>query len=209
MRGRILICAAVLTFAAVLGCVVWPTGGLGSRSTAAEQSHPSTELVSLRTDAMPYCGVAMQVQKPWRMPDFAKSLDAIAADGADTVSIVVDSRQENGSSTHIFMDLRSTPTSDQMAELINHAKSLKLRVVLMPIVLLENPRNGEWRGTIKPDVWDDWWESYRNMMLYYAKLRREPTWTYWSSVQSWSALNVLARNGRRRSGKSAITSKEH
>ncbi len=40
----------------------------------------------------------------------------------------------------------------------------------MPIVLLENPRNGEWRGTIKPDVWDDWWESYRDMMLYYAKL---------------------------------------
>ncbi len=95
---------------------------LGQQDHRRRATAPSTEVVNLRTEAMPYCGVAMQVQKPWRMRDFNKSLDAIAADGADTVSIVVDSRQENGSSTHIFMDLRSTPTADQMADLINHAK---------------------------------------------------------------------------------------
>ena len=33
----------------------------------------------------------------------------------------------------------------------------------MPIVLLEAPRGNEWRGTIKPDVWEEWFDSYREM----------------------------------------------
>ena len=40
----------------------------------------------------------------------------------------------------------------------------------MPIVLLENPREGEWRGKIAPTNWADWWEDYENYLMHYAWL---------------------------------------
>jgi len=117
---------------------------------------------------LPYCGVAMQIQRIDLINEYEKSIDEIAALGADTVSIVVDARQENGSSSRIFIDVRMTPTPEQLLELIRHAKAKKLRVVLMPIVLLDNPRGNEWRGTIRPDNWNEWWDSYRQMMHHYS-----------------------------------------
>jgi hypothetical protein len=117
---------------------------------------------------LPYRGVAMQIQRVDWIPQYEKSMDEIAEDGADTVLLVIDSRQENGTSSHIYLDMRMTPTPEQLSELIDHAKSLKLRVVLMPIVLLDNPRGDEWRGTLKPDSWDDWFDSYRDMMTQFA-----------------------------------------
>src|SRR3954466_14125801 len=97
-----------------------------------------------------------------------KSIDEIADLGADTASIVVDARQENGNSSRIFIDVRMTPTPVSVMRLIRHAKDRKLRVVLMPIVLLDNPRGNEWRGTIRPDSWNEWWDSYRLMMHHYS-----------------------------------------
>ena len=38
----------------------------------------------------------------------------------------------------------------------------------MPIVLLDNPQGNEWRGTIHPDSWDDWFDSYRDMINQFA-----------------------------------------
>lgn len=117
---------------------------------------------------LPYRGVAMQIQRVDWIDQYEKSMDEIAAVGADTVLLVIDSRQENGTSSHIYLDMRMTPTPDQLGALIDHAKKLKLRVVLMPIVLLDNPRGNEWRGTLKPDSWDDWFDSYRDMMTQFA-----------------------------------------
>jgi hypothetical protein len=99
---------------------------------------------------------------------YHKNIDEIAALGADTVEIVVDARQENGTSTMIFLDQRLTPTAEQLVTLIKYARSKNLRVVLMPIVLLQNPRGDEWRGTLKPESWEDWFVSYREIIKHYA-----------------------------------------
>src|SRR5690348_4199584 len=37
----------------------------------------------------------------------------------------------------------------------------------MPIVLLESPKGNDWRGVIHPEVWEDWWDSYREMLHHY------------------------------------------
>jgi hypothetical protein len=68
----------------------------------------------------------------------------------DTVSFVIDTRQENGTSNRIYLDMRMTPSPEMLGGLIDHAKSKGLRVVLMPIVLLDNPIGDEWRGKIAP-----------------------------------------------------------
>jgi hypothetical protein len=38
----------------------------------------------------------------------------------------------------------------------------------MPIVLLDDPQGDEWRGTIKPRSWDDWFKSYRDVLVHFA-----------------------------------------
>jgi hypothetical protein len=195
MLGRWVIIAAVATYLAVVGCVVWspeqPANFAEETSMAREHPAPTSlpgpayptatsPLLNAsvpgaprsserpRPAGLPYRGVAMQVQRIDLIDQYEKSIDEIAEIGADTVSIVVDARQENGSSSRIFIDVRMTPTPEQLLRLIKHAKDRKLRVVLMPIVLLDNPRGNEWRGTIRPDSWTEWWDSYRQMQHHYA-----------------------------------------
>jgi len=105
---------------------------------------------------------------PWE-----QYVDEMAAAGANTVCLVVAGYQENCSSTSIFVDLRKTPTDGRVKSVIDHAHARGLRVVLMPIVLLENPREGEWRGKIAPTNWTDWWEDYENYVMHYAWLAEE------------------------------------
>lgn len=176
MLGRVTIFAAAVLYLAVIGCVVLPAGSGDSGSYSSSDfmddgdGGPPVPVVRAKLKGLPYRGVAMQIQKVDKIGEYKKGIDEAAALGADAVSIVVDCRQENGSSARIFMDLRMTPTAAQLSDLIAHAKSRNLRVVLMPIVLLDRPRGTEWRGMIKPEVWEDWFDSYRGMMRHYAEV---------------------------------------
>ena len=67
----------------------------------------------------------MQLQRTDWIDKYEKSIDEIAAVGADTVQFVVDARQENGKSSRIYLDMRMTPTPEQLARLIKHAKDKK------------------------------------------------------------------------------------
>ncbi len=122
---------------------------------------------------LPYRAVTMQIQRPDWMEKYKQSIDEIAAIGADTVKFVVDARQENGSSSHIYLDLRMTPSVETLKGLILYAKKKDLRVILMPIVLLDVPRDNEWRGTIKPESWTEWWGSYRDMLTHFSYIAQE------------------------------------
>lgn len=142
----------------------------GSEHTAATVAPPSLT-------GLPFKSITMQLQRPDWVDKYITSIDEIAALGADTVMFVVDARQENASSAKIYIDLRMALSQPDLERLIRHAKSKNLHVILMPIVLLDEPRNGnEWRGTIKPEAlndrkkepWDVWWESYTAMITHYA-----------------------------------------
>jgi hypothetical protein len=119
-------------------------------------------------DVEQFRGFSLQLQSASPHRPYEKYIGEIAATGANTVCLVVSAHQENCDSTSIFVDARRTPPDARLVKLIAHAHSEGLRVVLMPIVLLENPRAGEWRGKINPRNWDDWWEDYDNYILHYA-----------------------------------------
>jgi hypothetical protein len=164
---RVVVALAVVFWAGVMACVLLNSSGTSSAAGTESTSGPATRsgpaLVGL-----PYRGVGMQIQRVDWIGKYEHSIDQIAELGADTVLLVIDSRQENGKSSRIYLDMRMTPTPDQLAALIDHAKHRHLRVILMPIVLLDNPQGNEWRGTIHPDSWDDWWDSYRDMITQFA-----------------------------------------
>ena len=168
-RWWMVVVLAVGVYLAVAGCVVLSSGTSGG-GAAADPADEQPILAKGRVEGLPYRGFAMQVQRIDDMMDYGRCVDKIAAIGADTVEFVVDSKQENGSSTQIFLDMRGEPTPDKLGELIDYAHSRKLRVILMPLVLLEAPKGNEWRGQIRPDVWETWWESYRDMLHHYAAI---------------------------------------
>ncbi len=115
--------------------------------------------------------MAMQVNSGDCLPWFEKLTDDIADLGADTVLISTAGYQENSSAAAIFIDQRKTLSAGQWDQLLQHARKRGLRVVLMPIVLLTNPRTStEWRGVIQPPRWDEWWGSYDEYIMHYAKI---------------------------------------
>jgi hypothetical protein len=173
MARRAIVIVSVIVYLTAIGCVVWPgnhTAGAGQEDHSGVETTAPGESVPARTTGMPYRGVAMQVQRIDRLSDYSKSIDEIAATGADTVEFILDNYQENGSSTEIFIDQRYSPSAERLEQLINYAKHKGLRVVLMPIVLLKHPKGMDWRGTIRPDQWEDWFDSYRDMLSNYTQV---------------------------------------
>ena len=113
-------------------------------------------------------GISLQLNDARNTPHYRKYIDEIAHAGANTICLSVAGYQENGASTSIFIDARKVPPDKDLTGLIDYAHKQGLRVVLMPIVLLENPRGGEWRGKINPPDWNDWWEDYTNFVMHYV-----------------------------------------
>src|SRR5215212_2681550 len=170
MVGRGGIIAALLVYLGIsVGCVLFAPS---ESKTEVQQRTARAQHVGARPTriaGLPFRGVAMQLQRvDFLDHEYQKSIAEIVDVGADTVLFVVDSRMENGSSSRIHLDTRFTPNHQQLVGLINYAKGKNLRVVLMPIVLLDNPRGMEWRGTIKPEDWNDWWQSYRGVLYHYS-----------------------------------------
>jgi hypothetical protein len=162
MRHMIWICA-VLVYLVMVGCSLTR----GQEVPTAVTTRPATTRVAV-AEGLPYRAIGIQVQRVDWIDKYKTSIDEIAATGADTVKFVVDARQENGSSSRIYLDMRMTPTPEALAGLIQYAKARKLRVILMPIVLLDAPRGNEWRGRINPEDWNKWWDSYRDILTHFA-----------------------------------------
>jgi hypothetical protein len=176
MFGRKIIFVALLLYAAVMGCVMSATDTSSTSPSVSADDNPTAgpapapQLVHI-ANQRPFCGVAIRLQRVDWVKEYEQTIDQIAADGADTVSLVVDARQENAESTCMYVDMRKTMTVPQLSEIIGHAKSKGLRVILMPMVLLDNPADSsEWRGTLKPPSWHDWFDNYREMIEHYARI---------------------------------------
>ena len=118
-------------------------------------------------------GITLQLHSGDPKHPYEKLIDEIAETGANTLQLVVPGYQENASSTSIFLDARRGPGPRRVVELVKYAKGKGLMVVLMPIVLLSNAREGEWRGKIKPQDWGHWWGEYNSFILHNAGLAQE------------------------------------
>src|SRR5277367_764102 len=167
--GRKTFIAAFALYALVIGCVLWPTQAVPATDEQAD-AEANAGSVHATLKELPFCGATMQLHDVNNLAGYEKACDEIAGQGGDTVMFVPSASMEDGSSNLIYIDARHTMSEANLRLLIAHAEADKLRVILMPIVLLDAPKGNEWRGTIHPDDWDDWFESYQDMILYYARL---------------------------------------
>ncbi len=118
-------------------------------------------------------GISLQLHSYDLNIPFEKYVEQIAQTGANTICFSVAAFQENCASNSLFIEYRKVPSVERIAKLIKLAHDRKLRVVIMPIILLENPGAGEWRGKIDPTKRDAWWEDYESYILFYAKIAQE------------------------------------
>ena len=123
---------------------------------------------------VPYRGLAVQVHSGYQpVATFEPLLREVAALGANAVLFTTPGYMEHARSQSIYIDARKVPAPADFQELIRRATGLGLRVFLMPIVLLRNPRGNEWRGQIEPPDWEDWWAQYTEFVLYFADIARD------------------------------------
>src|SRR5437762_9350224 len=117
MLARATIVTALLAYGLVLGCVLSPAetparGGNSEAQAAAVYTPKGAPLTGL-----PFCGAGMQIQRVDWLDKYKKSMDEIAAIGADSVLLVVDMRMENGTASKIYLDMRMTPSAQMLGEL--------------------------------------------------------------------------------------------
>jgi hypothetical protein len=97
--------------------------------------------------------------------DYGPLLTEIATLGATHVALVIPLYQQHGGSTRLALHTRLSPTLAATAEAVRAARRAGLEVTLFPIVRLAAPRtSNEWRGTLKPDDVDAWFESYTGQL---------------------------------------------
>ena len=119
----------------------------------------------------PLHGVALQIHSfGSAVPRHRRAIDEIAALGADTLLIAAAAYQDHAASNDLALDAKRTGTPEEWAEIFAAARQGGLRIILMPIILLDNPRGNEWRGVIRPDNWDVWFDRYRIILTYFARL---------------------------------------
>jgi hypothetical protein len=131
------------------------------------------KVIEVPPDA-PYHGVAIQVHSAAHVENvFIPAIDEIADLGADTVAFSTAVYQEHAGAQDLGILPERTARPEQWAAMFSAARRRGLRIVLMPIVLLDRPRGTEWRGQIKyagKDQWDTWFKKYRELILGYAAL---------------------------------------
>ena len=156
----------LILFAFVVLAVVW----LGHLSGEGPVNIAPPPRPIMPSQGGEFRGFSLQLHGGSSDIPYEKFITEIARTGANTLCLVVHGYQENTNSTNIIIDTRRTPDDQRLGELINHAHKKRLRVMLMPVVLLSKRRGNEWRGKIKPDDWNKWWEDYNQFILHYARL---------------------------------------
>ena len=103
----------------------------------------------------------------WGDADYPAMMREVSALGADHVSLVVAWKQRDVRANELgpggFSD-------DALRQVIRAAHAQKLKVLLFPIVDIENRAAKEWRGTLAPTDVDAWWASYERFILHYAEI---------------------------------------
>jgi hypothetical protein len=167
MLNRKVIWIALAIYAGVLGFVMMPTDRLVEAHARPGRAEAGG------VEGLPFCGVALQLHRDDWLDKYRKCIDEIADTGADTVSFEFFAWQEDKYSEQIFLDPHDTFSQNDLQDLVGRAKQHKLRVIFMPIVLLRpptDPLSNDWRGVIAPKDWGQWFDSYRSMLGYYAKI---------------------------------------
>ncbi len=153
-------------------------------------------LIALAAPATPIHGMALAPYFERDDLKFDTMVDEIAQTGATHLSLVVSWGQKDVRASEIGPHPDETRPDALVRRLVRRARARKLKVLLFPILWVEQRAVGAWRGTLKPDDPEAWWRSYRRFVLHYARLAAEEGAELYSIGSELASLEGEAKRWR-------------
>jgi hypothetical protein len=97
-------------------------------------------------------------------------LQEIARLGADHVELAVAWYQTDAESSEVYEHPRLSAPEPTIRAAVRAARGLGLAVLLVPVLRLEAPADGDWRGTLRPLDRARWFASYGELLEELARL---------------------------------------
>ncbi|MCO5168687.1 MAG: hypothetical protein M9894_20285 [Planctomycetes bacterium] len=113
-------------------------------------------------------GLAVPMHAPAQ--DYGPTFAELRRLGARQVALFVHLYQRDTRAMAPRRHPERTPTDAAIAGAIRSARGHGLEVALVPLVLLEAPAPGEWRGKLRPPSWATWFSVYRHYVVDLAGL---------------------------------------
>lgn len=129
----------------------------------------SSKATSLLKDG-PIRGFTLGLQSKDFNYDYTMLLKEIKATGAPWVCLTFKVFQDDNSSSTINIPSTSSSYWKQVEKTAKQAKALGFKVTLFPIVLLKKSGFRQWRGTLRPKNYDEWYASYDKLMAIVAQI---------------------------------------
>lgn len=136
------------------------------------QEHAAARNPSAAATAATYRGISLQIHSGDPRRPYEDMVREIAATGANAVNIVVHGYQENTRSSSVYIDARRTPGEKKLKSIIATAHEHGMAVMIMPVLRLSHAE-GSWRGKIKPQKPDRWWNSYTDCICHFASIAED------------------------------------
>lgn len=108
--------------------------------------------------------------------------------GATDISFVVKLFQEHATSEFPSRHATQTSSDETLRSAIRTAVRLKMRVMVVPIVLLERPKTAEWRGVLEPPDRREWFRGYTEEILRFVRLAEDSGATSFAIGSELSSL---------------------
>jgi hypothetical protein len=130
-------------------------------------------------EGMPFVSVTMEIQRLDWIDKYKKSIDEIASLGADTGSSWWTRARKNGASARINLDLRMTPTVEQLT--IYPPREIE-KAPCHPDAhrAARQTAGGRVARKITPSTdnggWTEWFNSYRELLTHFAYNSRIGEW---------------------------------
>lgn len=102
--------------------------------------------------------------------DYHQHIDELREAGFQHVSLLFPGFIEKVDSVEIRRDLSRTVTDARLIETIRYAKHRGMSVLLLPIVLIREPGDEDWRGVLKPKDLGKWWQNYSSFLDHYLDI---------------------------------------
>ncbi|MEE2887704.1 MAG: hypothetical protein VX951_09780 [Planctomycetota bacterium] len=124
-----------------------------------------------RLDRLVYLnGACMGLYHQIESHDYHRHLDELHQAGFRHVSLLFPVFLDKVDSVDIRRDLARTVTDARLIETIGYARHLGMSVMLLPIVLILEPGEDDWRGVLKPKDLGQWWRNYNRFLCHYLDI---------------------------------------
>lgn len=102
--------------------------------------------------------------------DYKRHIDELAEAGFQHVEFLFSTMLDHVRGSRIDRFHRRTVSDARLVEAIRYSKQKGMSVLLLPIVLLDEQKPEDWRGVIKPDDEEAFWQSYDAMLCHYLDI---------------------------------------